>query len=173
MCPTWEWGLHPASQVLYSQTSTQACRGSIRSSPSSSPPSWLELGFSLIFFHGCSSRGFCWLTDITFIDIHVLKNRLHMHKYHTDKSEWGEWGNWWAFNPAHWYCVSIFSLFLLKSAEAVILVAVICIITGVKQNKKPSCRQTAWLCWYVDGLVWLGKRHLHMSTSEYCEGEAE
>lgn len=40
------------------------------------------------------------------------------------------------------FVVTFFSLFLLKSSEAVILIAVICIISGVKQNEKPGFRQT-------------------------------
>lgn len=41
------------------------------------------------------------------------------------------------------FVIALFPLFLLKSAEAVTLIAVICIISGVPQSKEPGCQRAS------------------------------
>lgn len=68
-----------------------------------------------------------------------------MHKHHIDKGVNEENGKIHGLLTKHrdfCRCVSPPPPFLLKSAEAVTLIAVICIISGVQQNKKPGCSQT-------------------------------
>lgn len=77
-----------------------------------------------------------------------------MHKYHIDKRGNKENGEIHGLLTKHRdFCGCIFPLLLLKSAEAVTLIAVICIIFGVQQNKEPGCRQTVCLCCAGQGPV--------------------
>lgn len=67
-----------------------------------------------------------------------------MHKHHIDKGVNEENGKIHGLLTKHRdFCRRVSPPpFLLKSAEAVTLIAVICIISGVQQNKKPGCSQT-------------------------------
>lgn len=64
-------------QVLQSPTAAWAFWGSAPALASS----------RLLPSLGCGSRGVCGLTDGSFTDLHITKNRLQMQKYHIDKSE--------------------------------------------------------------------------------------